>query len=65
LNGGGKLDTPKLFFTPTLTWEHASFAIGYAMPIERIEFTADNKLLFQTSSNGFGLYDGQKVLMLK
>jgi hypothetical protein len=61
----GKVNNARLLFNPTLSWEREPLAIGVGMTVKRIEFTADNKLLFLTSNDGFGIYDGHKLIMLK
>jgi hypothetical protein len=61
----GKLQNLQLIFNPSLSWGREPLAIGIGMAIKRIEFTTDNKLLFLTSNDGFGIYDGHKLIFLK
>ncbi len=61
----GKLQNPQLLFNPTLTWESEPLANGVAMAIQHIEFTTDNKLLFLTSNDGFGIFHNNKLIFLK
>jgi hypothetical protein len=61
----GKLKNPQLVFNPDLSWEREPLAIGVEMTIKRIEFTSDNKLLFLTANDGIGIYDQQKLVLIK
>jgi hypothetical protein len=61
----GKLERPILLFNPTLTWGREPLAIGIDMTIKNLEFTKDNNLMFLTSNDGFGLYDGSKLKIFK
>ena len=46
-------------------WERESLAIGVGMAIKKLDFTNDDKLVFLTSNAGIGVYDGEKLIMLK
>jgi hypothetical protein len=61
----GKLKNPQLLFSPQLSWDREPLAMGVGMAIKSLEFTIDNKLLFLTSNDGIGIYDGQKLTFLK
>jgi hypothetical protein len=56
---------PAHLFSPLLTWSYGNMACGYAMPVKRMEFISDNKLIFLTTNNGIGIYDGKKLVFLK
>ena len=61
----GRIKNPELLFTPDLDWENEPLAIGIAMTIKKVGFTSDNRLVFLTSNNGIGIYNGEKLTMLK
>ncbi len=61
----GKMEAPEFLFQPTLSTEQEPLAVGVSMTIKKIAFTADNRLLFLTSSNGIGLYDKNGLVMLR
>lgn len=61
----GRMKLPELVFKPNLIWEREPLAIGIGMTIKKLEFIKDNRLVFLTSNNGIGVYDGEKLLMLK
>lgn len=61
----GKLHHPQLLFNPALSWEREPLAIGVGMTIKRIEFTSDNQLIFLTTNDGIGIYDNNKLTLLK
>jgi len=61
----GQLENVELVVLPFLSWSSEPLAIGYGMSIKRIEFTNDNRLVFLTSYNGIGVYDGEKLIYLK
>lgn len=61
----GKIKNLTLLFNPTLSWEQERLAIGVGMAIKEIKFTANNKLIFLTSNDGFGIYTDKKLIMLK
>ncbi|MCW3123016.1 MAG: hypothetical protein JWQ38_2508 [Flavipsychrobacter sp.] len=65
LTTDGKFGTPRRLFNPKLNWQNEPRAIGVAMNIMNVEFTTDNKLLFLSSSDGFGIYDSGKLVMFK
>jgi hypothetical protein len=56
---------PKFLFNTNLSWSREPMAIGVAMSILKLDFTTDNKLLFLTENDGFGIYDGKSLTMLK
>jgi hypothetical protein len=61
----GRIKNPEFLFKPDLIWEQEPLAIGIGMTIKKLEFTKDNKLVFLTSNNGIGIYDGKKLIMLE
>jgi hypothetical protein len=65
LPSNGKLQKPQRIFNPCLSWGREPLAIGVSMTIKKVEFTIDNKHLFMTTKDGFGIYDGKKLIMLK
>jgi hypothetical protein len=65
LPASGTLKNPQLMFNPALSWKRAPLAIGVEMTIKQMEFTDCNKLLFLTANNGFGIYDGLKLIFFK
>ncbi len=60
----GRLENPKLIFKPELLWETEHLAIGVSMSVKKITFTVDNRLVFLTSNNGIGIYDGKDLKMI-
>ncbi|KAB2807339.1 hypothetical protein [Phaeocystidibacter luteus] len=60
----GRIKEIELLFKPDLLWDRESLAIGVSMSVKRIEFTEDNRLIFLTSNNGIGVYDGEELVML-
>lgn len=60
----GTVQNQEFLFKPKLSWENEPLAIGVAMTIKKITFTTDNRLIFLTSNNGIGIYDGDKLRML-
>ena len=56
---------PEFLFNTNLSWDREPLAIGVAMSVIKIDFTSDNKLLFLTKNNGFGLYDGKGLVFIK
>lgn len=60
----GAIKKQEFLFEPNLIWENEPMAIGVAMAIKRVVFTNDNRLVFLTSKNGIGIYDGEKLKML-
>jgi ligand-binding sensor domain-containing protein len=56
---------PHLLFKPNLSWGREVMAIGAAMAIKHTSFVHNNKLLFLTVNNGFGIYDGNNLTMFK
>lgn len=61
----GTIQKQEFLFQPKLSWENEPLAIGVAMTIKKITFTTDNRLIFLTFNNGIGIYDGDKLKMLK
>lgn len=60
----GRIGNPELIFKPELLWDREPLAIGVSMSLKKIDFTDDNRLVFLTSNNGIGIYDGKKLIML-
>lgn len=60
-----KIQNPEFIFKPELYWDREALSIGTSMPILKLDFTTDNKLLFLTSNNGIGIYDGIGVVFLE
>ncbi len=61
----GKIENLELLFKPDLLWEREPLAIGVSMSIKKLAFTNDNRLVFLTSNNGVGVYDGKELKMIK
>ena len=61
----GWIEKPDLIFKPELQWDREPLAIGVAMSVKKLEFTTDNRLVFLTSNNGIGIYDGKELKMIK
>ena len=61
----GEIRNPELLFTPELAWDREKLAIGVDMVIKKLDFTQDNRLIFLTSNNGVGIYDGKELKTLK
>lgn len=61
----GKIKEPEPLFSPELLATRENLAIGMQMPVKKIAFTPDDKLLFLTIFQGIGLYDGKNVVMLQ
>lgn len=62
---GEIISAQEFIFKPNLLWENEPLAIGVDMTIKKVDFTDDNRLLFLTSNNGIGIYDGDTLRMLK
>lgn len=62
---GRRIENPKLIFKPELLWDREPLAIGVSMSVKRLAFTDDNRLVFLTSNNGIGIYDGKELKMIK
>ncbi len=60
----GKIKNPELIFKPELLWDREPLAIGVTMSVKRLEFTEDNRLIFLTSKNGIGIYDGKDLKII-
>jgi hypothetical protein len=56
---------PQLIFNTNLSWTREPMAVGVDMSVSRLDFTIDNRLLFLTKNDGFGIYDGKSVTFLK
>lgn len=61
----GKIEKIEFVFNPVLHWTNEPLAIGASMPIKKMEFTKDNRLIFLTKLNGIGIFDGEKTIFLK
>ncbi len=61
----GRIENPELIFKPELLWDREPLAIGVSMSIKKLEFTDDQRLVFLTSNNGIGIYDGTELKMIK
>lgn len=56
----------ELFFKPSITWTAGlSNAVGYQMNVKKFEFISENQLLFLTSNEGIGYFDGKTVKYFK
>lgn len=52
----------ELFFKPNLKWDFGlSNALGYQMNVLKFEFISENEMIFLTSNNGIGYFNGTKV----
>lgn len=58
-------DVAEMVANPSLHWENEPLAIGAAMSIKRMEFLPDGRLLFLTSMDGIGVFDGAKITLLR
>lgn len=65
IDGNEKLGTPELLVNPELTWAREALAIGASMAIKKMEYTSDGKLIFLSKKDGIGIYDGDKIMLLK
>jgi outer membrane protein assembly factor BamB len=61
----GRIEKPEMIFKPELLWNREPLAIGVSMSVKKLEFTTDNRLVFLTSNNGIGIYDGKELKMIK
>ena len=61
----GRIKKPELIFTSELTWEREPFAIGVGMTIKKLCFAKNNVLVFLTSNNGIGVYNGIRLQLLQ
>lgn len=56
----------QFLFKPQITWTSGmSNAVGYEMNIKKFEFISKSELLFLTSNNGIGYFNGQSVKYFK
>jgi len=56
----------EFIFRPWITWIYGmSNAVGYQMNVDKMEFISKEELLFLTSNNGIGYFDGEKVKYFK
>lgn len=65
ISNQGMIENPEFLFKPELLWEREPLAIGISMSVKRLEFTDDNRLVFLTSNDGIGIYDGKDLIMLR
>ncbi|MBI1183275.1 hypothetical protein GC194_03315 [bacterium] len=63
-NGEGNVEHVEFLFNPNLLWDSEPLAIGLSMSIKKLTFTIDNRLVFLTSQNGIGIYDGVDLKMI-
>jgi len=61
----GRIDNPELIFKPQLRWDNEPMAIGVSMSVKKLAFTGDNKLVFLTSNNGIGVYNGTELKLIQ
>ena len=64
ISESGKIANLKFLFEPKLSWKQEPLAIGVDMSILKIEFIKGNRMIFLTSNNGIGLYDGSELRWL-
>ncbi|WP_026703859.1 hypothetical protein [Flavobacterium soli] len=56
----------EFIFRPWITWTYGmSHSVGYQMNVIKMEFISKNELVFLTSNNGIGYFDGEKVKYFK
>lgn len=56
----------EFYFKPEIAWSYGlPDAVGYQMNISKFEFISKNELVFLTSNNGIGFYDGEEVKYFK
>ena len=49
-------------FKPTIAWKFGlKSSVGYQMNIKKFEFLSEKELVFLTSFNGIGFYDGKTI----
>jgi hypothetical protein len=60
----GRIQNPELIFKPNLLWDREPLAIGLQMSVKQVVFTSDNLLVFLTSNNGIGVFDGKDLRMI-
>jgi hypothetical protein len=58
------IENLKFLFEPKLSWKQEPLAIGVAMSILKIEFIKGNRMVFLTSNDGIGIYDGIELKWL-
>ena len=52
----------EFIFRPWITWTYGmSHSVGYQMNVIKMEFVSKQELVFLTSNNGIGYFDGVKV----
>lgn len=52
----------EFYFKPEISWQYGlPDAVGYQMNISKFEFISINELVFLTSSNGIGFYNGKEL----
>lgn len=52
----------EFYFKPEISWRYRlPDAVGYQMNISKFEFISKNELVFLTSSNGIGFYNGKEL----
>lgn len=64
-NAGENPIKPELVFNTALSWKREPMAIGVGMSVSKLDFTMDNRLLFLSKNDGFGIYDGKSITFLK
>lgn len=56
----------EFIFKPWISWKAGMpDAVGYQMNVSKFEFINENKIVFLTSNNGIGYFDGEKVKYFK
>lgn len=61
----GNVINPKLVLSPIFKWKYNFSVFGFYKEIKKIAFAKNNKLFFLTLIDGIGVYDGDKVIILK
>jgi outer membrane protein assembly factor BamB len=59
-----KIANLKFLFEPKLSWKQEPLAMGVDMSILKIEFIKGNRMVFLTSNDGIGVYDGIELRWL-
>lgn len=56
----------QLFFKPWITWTSGlANSVGYKMNVIKFEFIKEKEIVFLTSNNGIGYFDGNRVIYFK
>lgn len=66
LNGNDCKNSKEFVFKPWIHWTAGlPDAVGYQMNVKKFEFISEEEIVFLTSSNGIGYFDGKSVRYFK